>query len=842
MTKKHSDFVHLHVHTQYSLLDGMIFIDRLMERAREYRMPAVAITDHGQMHGVVDFYVKAGKAGLKPILGCEFYVAPGDMRDKSGRIGDASSHLTLLSRNNIGYHNLLELTTGANLEGFYYRPRVDKDFLQARSEGLLALSGCLNGEIPRALLRGDRKAAARAADGYRQIFGDGNFYLELQTNGIEEQTRANAEMISLGKEMGIPVVATNDCHYLSREDAPMHDVLLCIQTGKTLEDPARMRLSTDQFYFRSPEEMKELFSEIPEAISNTVEVAERCNVELELGKVFLPRFDVPEGETLRSYLRRLSEEGLSRRLGEMANGSREEYRKRLDIELEVIEKMDFPGYFLVVWDFVNFARENGIPVGPGRGSAAGSLVAYALGITDIDPLPYGLLFERFLNPGRTSLPDIDMDFDMDRRDEVINYVRRKYGEQRVAQIITFGTLQARGVIRDVGRVMGLPYGEVDKIAKLVPQVLNITLDQAIKQEPRFGEQAEKNPQVARLLETARVLEGLNRHASTHAAGVVISDERLAGHVPLCRGSKGEVLTQYAMDEVQKVGLVKFDFLGLRTLTVLHGAASLVRRRPDPESQAFDLQTIPLKDEETFRLLAGGATTGVFQLESSGMRDLLVKLRPEKFEDLIALLALYRPGPLNSGMVDDFIKRRHGRTEIVYPHPLLEEILKGTHGVILYQEQVMRIASVLAGFSLADADILRRAMGKKKPEEMSRQKERFLAGAAEMRVPPAKAEEVFDLMAHFAGYGFNKSHSAAYAMITYQTAHLKAHYPVEFMAALLSSEADNTDKVVKCIAECREMDIPVLPPDVNLSEQQFTVAPTGRSPPSQTSASMLICAR
>jgi DNA polymerase-3 subunit alpha len=826
MAKKHSDFVHLHVHTQYSLLDGMIFIDRLMKRAREYRMPAVAITDHGQMHGVVDFFVKARKAGLKPILGCELYVAPGDMRDKSGKIGHAASHLTLLSRNNSGYQNLLELTTGANLEGFYYRPRVDKGLLNTYSEGLLALSGCLNGEIPRALLRGDRKAAARAADEYRQIFGDGNFYLELQTNGIEEQARANAEMISLGKEMGIPVVATNDCHYLSREDAPMHDVLLCIQTGKTLEDPDRMRLSTDQFYFRSPEEMKELFSEIPEAISNTVEVAERCNVELELGKVFLPRFDVPEGETLRSYLRRLSEEGLSRRFSEGANGNRDEYRKRLDVELEVIEKMDFPGYFLVVWDFVNFARENGIPVGPGRGSAAGSLVAYALGITDIDPIPYGLLFERFLNPGRMSLPDIDMDFDMDRREEVIDYVRRKYGEQSVAQIITFGTLQARGVIRDVGRVMGIPYGEVDKIAKLVPQVLNITLDQAIKQEPRFGEQAEKNPQVARLLETARVLEGLNRHASTHAAGVVISDERLARHVPLCRGSKGEVLTQYAMDEVQKVGLVKFDFLGLRTLTVLHGAASLVRRRPDPESQAFDLQTIPLKDEDTFRLLAGGATTGIFQLESSGMRDLLVKLRPEKFEDLIALLALYRPGPLNSGMVDDFIKCRHGRKEIVYPHPLLEDILKGTYGVILYQEQVMRIASNLAGFSLADADILRRAMGKKKPEEMSKQKEKFLVGAAALKIPPAKAEDVFDLMAHFAGYGFNKSHSAAYAMITYQTAYLKAHCPVEFMAALLTSEAENTDKVVKYIAECREMDIPVLPPDVNLSEQQFTVVEGG----------------
>jgi len=826
MTTKHSDFVHLHVHTQYSLLDGMIFIDRLMERAREFRMPAVAITDHGQMHGIVDFFEKASRAGLKPILGCELYVAPGDMHDKSGKIGAAASHLTLLARNIRGYQNLVELTTGANLEGFYYRPRVDKKFLLEHNDGVLALSGCLKGEIPSALLRGDHAAAVRVACEYRDIFGEGNFYLELQDNGIPEQARANKELVALSGETGIPLVATNDCHYLRREDAPSHDVLLCIQTGKTLQDPDRMRLSTDQFYFRSPEEMKEVFAEVPEAIANTVAIAERCNVELDLGKVALPHFIVPGEENLRSYLRRLSEEGLARRLGDGGNGRLEEYRKRLDIELEVIEKMGFPGYFLVVWDFVNYARENGIPVGPGRGSAAGSLVAYCLGITDIDPLPYGLLFERFLNPGRASLPDIDMDFDMDRRDEVIDYVRRKYGEENVAQIITFGTLQARGVIRDVGRVMGLTYNEVDRLAKLVPQVLNIKLEDAIKQEPRFNEMAGKNPQVASLLETAKVLEGLNRHASTHAAGVVIADDGLTRHVPLCRGSKGEILTQYAMDEVQKVGLVKFDFLGLRTLTVLHWATALVKRRPEEEAGNLDLSSVPLEDEETFRLLAGGGTTGIFQLESSGMRDLLVKLRPVKFEDLIALLALYRPGPLNSGMVDDFIKRRHGRTEIVYPHPLLEDILRETYGVILYQEQVMRIASILAGFTLADADILRRAMGKKKPEEMSKQRVKFVAGAEKLKIPPAKAEEVFDLMAHFAGYGFNKSHSAAYAMITYQTAYLKAHYPVEFMAALLTSEADNTDKIVKYIAECRDMGIRVLPPDVNNSERQFTVVEDG----------------
>jgi len=826
MTTKHSDFVHLHVHTQYSLLDGMIFIDRLMKRAQEFRMPAVAITDHGQMHGIVDFYRRASRAGIKPILGCELYVAPGDMREKGGKIGDAATHLTLLARNLEGYKNLVILSTSANLEGFYYKPRIDKELLRRHSAGLIALSGCLKGEIPRALLRGREEKAVRAAEEYRDILGEGNFFLELQANGIPEQDKANRELVALAAKLELPVVATNDCHYLGREDAPIHDALLCIQTGKTLQDPDRMRLSTDQFYFRSPGEMAELFADVPEAITNTIEIAERCNVELELGRVYLPKFKVPEGKELKTYLRQLAGDGLRRHLEKLDKGVEEEYRNRLDVELDVIEKMDFPGYFLVVWDFVNFAKENGIPVGPGRGSAAGSLVAFSLGITDIDPIPYGLLFERFLNPGRTSLPDIDIDFDMDRRDEVIDYVRRKYGVENVAQIITFGTLQARGVIRDVGRVMNMPYNEVDKIAKLVPQVLNITLKEAQKQEPRFGELAEKDPQVARLLETAMALEGLNRHASTHAAGVVISDEPLTRHVPLCRGTKGEVLTQYAMNEIQRIGLVKFDFLGLRTLSVLHDAAALVKRRPAQEDREFQLDTIPLGDGGTFSLLAGGETTGIFQLESSGMRDLLVKLRPEEFEDLIALLALYRPGPLNSGMVDDFIKRRHGRKEIAYPHPRLEEILRSTYGVILYQEQVMRIASTLAGFSLADADILRRAMGKKKPEEMSKQKEKFIAGAGKKKIPPAKAEEVFDLMAHFAGYGFNKSHSAAYAMITYQTAYLKAHFPVEFMAALLTSEADNTDKVVKYIAECRDMGIPVLPPDVNHSERQFTVVEGG----------------
>jgi DNA polymerase-3 subunit alpha len=826
MTTKHSDFVHLHVHTQYSLLDGMIFIDRLMEQAKKFRMPAVAITDHGQMHGVVDFYRKAGKAGLKPIIGCELYVAPGNMRDRSGRIGESATHLTLLARNNTGYGNLVALTTAASLEGFYYKPRVDRDLLRRHSEGLIALSGCLKGSIPQALLRGKEKDAEQAAVEYGEIFGEGNFYLELQSNGIEEQKQANRELVALGRKIGLPVVATNDCHYLRREDAPSHDALLCIQTGKTLQDPNRMRLSSDQFYFRSPEEMAALFAEVPEAISGTIEIAERCNVELEFGKVYLPRFAPPAGQGLRSYLRGLAEEGLQQRLGEKEDApddeKRREYRERLDEELGIIEKMDFPGYFLVVWDFVNFARENGIPVGPGRGSAAGSLVAFSLGITDIDPIPYGLLFERFLNPGRTSLPDIDIDFDMDRRDEVIDYVRKKYGEENVAQIITFGTLQARGVIRDVGRVMSVPYNEVDKIAKMVPPVLNITLKDAMKQEPRFGELAAKDPQVARLLETAQALEGLNRHASTHAAGVVISDEPLTEHVPLCRGTKGEILTQFAMNEIQRIGLVKFDFLGLRTLTVLHEAVALIRKRSDGKEGGFELPKVSLDDKETYQHLSGGATAGIFQLESSGMRDLLIKLQPEKFEDLIALLALYRPGPLNSGMVDDFIKRRHGRTQIEYKHPLLEEVLKGTYGVILYQEQVMKIASLMAGFSLADADILRRAMGKKKPEEMARQKEKFVAGAVEKGIPEKKAADVYDDMAHFAGYGFNKSHSAAYAMITYQSAYLKAHFPVEFMAALLSSESDNTDKVVKYIAECREMNIPVLPPDVNHSDRQFTV--------------------
>ena len=824
---KHADFVHLHVHTQYSLLDGMILVSKLVKQAAAFHMPAVAITDHGQMYGVVDFYGQALKAGVKPIIGVELYVAPGSRFEKSGGAGDAANHLTLLARDEIGYRNLVELTSAANLEGFYYKPRVDKDLLRAHAAGLIALSGCMKGEVAQKALRGDEPGAAKAAAEFREIFGAGNYYLELMINGIPEQERANRALIAVSKSSGVPVVATNDCHYLRHEDAPAHDVLLCIQTGKTLDEGGRMRLSTDQFYFRSPDEMTRLFAEVPAALRATVEIAERCNVELNLDEFHLPRFEVPADTTPAAYLCKLAEEGLARRLGPAATPERRRaYGERLTHELKVIGDMKFPGYFLVVWDFVNFARNQGIPVGPGRGSAAGSLAAWALGITDIDPIPYGLLFERFLNPGRKSLPDIDVDFDMDRRGEVIDYVRGKYGADNVAQIITFGTMAARGVIRDVGRVLGMPYADVDRIAKLVPGGPDVTLEIALEKEPRLGELAKQDTQVARLLEFARSLEGLNRHAGTHASAVVISHEKLTNLVPLCKVSDGEVLTQFAMGDIEKIGLVKFDFLGLRTLTVLHDAVAHIRRAQPSAAEPFELGSIPLDDAEVFTSLASGATTGVFQLESSGMRDTVVKLRPDKFDDLIALLALYRPGPLDSGMVATYLARRHGREKVTYRHPVLKELLEPTQGVPIYQEQIMQIAVLLSGFSLGDADNLRRAMGKKDDKAMAATRQKFVDGAVTRGVEAKLAEQVFNDIQPFAGYGFNKSHSAAYALLAYQTAWLKVHHPVAYMAALLSSEVDKTDKIVLYIAECREMGIKVLPPDINASGPSFTVVDGG----------------
>ncbi len=825
---KHADFVHLHLHTQYSLLDGAIRLDDLFKRANEFRIPALAITDHGNMFGAIEFYEKALQHGIKPIIGCEIYVAPGSRFEKEAHgAKDTAHHLVLLVKNKTGYQNLIKLVTDAFFEGFYYRPRVDKELLNKYNEGLIALTSCLHGEIPHAILADDMEKALAIADDYRSIFCDGRFYLELQENNIDDQKKVNQALLEISKKLSLPLVATNDCHYLNPEDSRAHEILLCIQTGKTINSPDRMRFSTDQFYFKSPEEMERRFSYAPEALKNTIAIAEQCNLEISFNEYKFPPFTPVNGSTLEAYFEKLAREGLEERLLALQKHAPPDfetqavlYRQRLEEEIKMIIKTGFVSYFLVVADFVNYAKSKKIPVGPGRGSAAGSLVAYALKITELDPLPYGLLFERFLNPERISPPDIDIDFCMKGRDSVIDYVTNKYGKENVSQIITFGKMQARGVIRDVGRALDMPYKEVDKIAKMVPNVLNVTIDQALIQEPKLKELVEKDPQIATLINLSCSLEGLPRHASTHAAGVVISDAPLVNYLPLYRGQKGEVITQYAMNEVGKIGLIKFDFLGLRTLTVIDEALRLINaKRPE---NPLDINSLPLNDEKSYELLCSGETEGIFQLESSGMKDLLKRLRPESFDEIIALLALYRPGPLGSGMVDEFIKGKHGQAAVSYDLPQLKEILEDTYGVILYQEQVMKIASTLAHFSLSDADILRRAMGKKKSEEMKKQKDKFLEGAKKNKIPLQKAQTIFDRMLKFAEYGFNKSHSAAYAVIAYQTAYLKAHYPVEFMAALLSCEMENTDKVVKHIVECRERGIEVLPPDINSSTRGFTV--------------------
>ncbi|MCJ7547094.1 MAG: DNA polymerase III subunit alpha [Deltaproteobacteria bacterium] len=817
------EFVHLHLHSQYSLLDGAIRFEELFPLARTYCMKSLALTDHGNMFGAIEFYQGAISHGIKPIIGCEIYVAPESrFKKEPGRVKDASYHLVLLVKNLEGYGNLIRLISLAHLDGFYYKPRVDKELLEKYNAGLICLSSCLKGEIP-SLLRAEKHDEARAVAGwYKEVFDQGRFYVELQDNGLNEQKTVNQGLAALGRELGIPLVATNDCHYLRREDAAAQDVLLCIQTGKTLNDPKRMKFSTDQFYLRPAAEMERLFGQYPEALRNTLEISEQCNLELRFEEYHLPRFKPPSGESLDHYLEQSAREGLA---GSFAYTSkppeeRERYVKRLEEELSMIKSMGFSGYFLIVADFVNYAKTRGIPVGPGRGSAAGSLAAYSLGITDIDPLAYDLIFERFLNPERISLPDIDVDFCIEGRDEVIRYVTEKYGTENVAQIITFGKMQAKAVVRDVGRVLDLPSKEVDVIAKLIPNTLNITLDEALEQEPRLKESAARDQRISHLLSLARSLEGMVRHASTHAAGVVISHRPLMEYIPLYRGSNGEVVTQYAMKDVERVGLVKFDFLGLKTLTVLSKATELIKRT---KGDHIDLTRIPLGDQETFKLLGSGDTTGIFQLESSGMRDLLMKLRPETFADLIALVALYRPGPLGSGMVDDFIKRRHKKSAVRYDVPKVKEILEDTYGVIVYQEQVMRIASTLGNFSLGDADILRRAMSKKDPAEMERLQEKFIEGTRRNGIEKGKAERIFEMMTKFAEYGFNKSHSAAYALIAYQTAYLKVHYPLEFMAALLTCDMDNTDKVMRYVAECREKAIEVFPPDINESEWGFTVS-------------------
>jgi DNA polymerase-3 subunit alpha len=823
---EHSDFVHLHVHSQYSLLDGAIRFDELCNLAKQYRMTAVALTDHGNMFGAIEFYQTAIKHGIKPIVGCEIYVAPGSRFDKkAAEGGEGNYHLTLLVKNRTGYFNLIKLVSLAHLEGFYYKPRVDKDLLSQYHEGLIALSGCLKGEIAVHASRGEMKKALQSAEEYRKIFDDRRFYIEFQNNGVENQWLVNDRLMEIAQELSLPFVATNDCHYLHREDAKAHEVLLCIQTGKTLQDGDRMKFSSSEFYFKSPQQMADLFQTMPEAITSTIEIADQCNLELRFEEKHIPRVSLPSGESPDSYLEKMAREGLEKRLDFLKEKKdfgkdSDQYWTRLEEELNIIKSMGYSGYFLIVADFIHFAKERGIPVGPGRGSAAGSLVAYALNITDLDPIAFDLIFERFLNPGRrTSMPDVDVDFCMDRRDEVIRYVMEKYGRENVAQIITFGKMQARAVIRDVGRVMDLPYAEVDRIAKLIPNTLNITLDQALEQEPQLRELTKKDPKVGSLFSVAKSLEGLTRHASTHAAGVVMSNKSLTEYLPLYRGQNGEVMTQYAMKEVEAIGLVKFDFLGLKTLTVVDHAIQLIEKN---RKIKIRLSEIPLDDSEVYASLGAGSNLGIFQLESSGMKDLLVKLKPERFKDIIALVALYRPGPLDSGMVGEFIKRRHGRVSIQYEVPALEEILEDTYGVIVYQEQVMRIASALASFSLEDADNLRRAMAKKDALEMEKQKEKFLEGAKKKKIPTKRAEKIFEQMETFGRYGFNKSHSAAYALIAYQTAYLKTHYPIEFMAALLTSEVQNADKIVKYIAECREMNIGILPPDINESHKHFSV--------------------
>jgi DNA polymerase-3 subunit alpha len=817
-----ADFVHLHCHTEYSLLDGAIRINDLCSRTKDYGMPSVAITDHGNMYGAVTFYMTARDVGIKPIIGCEAYVAPRNRSEKTGRSpSEAGYHLVLLAKNDVGYRNLIKMVSEGFLTGFHYKPRMDKDLLRSHSEGVIALSACLGGEVSQALLRQGFDAGLEAAREYADIF-PGAFYLELQENGLAEQNQVNGMLLDIAKKTGLPLVATNDCHYLEKGDYEAHDILLCIQTASCVDQKKRMRMETEELYFKPPEKMEADFSYAPEAIENTFAIAEQCNVEIELGQHHFPVYELPEGVSIEGEFRRLSKEGLEKRLAakpDLVEEKRQEYWDRLNQEMDVISEMGFPAYFLIVQDFINWSKNNGIPVGPGRGSAAGSLVAYALRITNLDPIPYNLFFERFLNVERVSLPDIDVDFCERRRGEAIRYVSQKYGEDSVAQITTFGTMKAKAVVRDVGRALGMTFSETDKIAKLIPDELKMTIDKALEQEPELSNLAYADPKVEKLLHISKRLEGLCRHASTHAAGVVISDKPMTEYLPLYRGKKGEVVTQYDGKRVEKVGLIKFDFLGLRTMTVIQDCLKLIEQQGKPVP---DLDSMTLDDPKAYEIFASGDTDGIFQVESAGMRRYLRMLKPTCFEDIIAMLALYRPGPLESGMVEDFIQRKQGLKEVAYPHPCLEDTLQATYGVIVYQEQVMRIAQVMANYSLGEGDLLRRAMGKKVAAEMAAQRQRFLSGARENGIPESKANEVFDLMELFAKYGFNKSHSAAYALIAYYTAYLKAHYPVEFMAALISSELSNPDKVFRYMNSCRDMKVAVDSPNVNASQRDFSI--------------------
>jgi DNA polymerase-3 subunit alpha len=815
-------FVHLHCHTDYSLLDGACDIDQLMQLAVEQKMPAVAMTDHGNLFGAVKFYNAARKAGVHPVIGCEMYVA---RQGHKSRSDGAYNHLVLLCENQEGYRNLIKLVSTAYLDGFYYKPRVDLDLLAQHSKGLIALSACLKGHIAETILSDQYDEAKRLAFTYADIFGKSNYFLEVQDHHLDQDKRLTPQVNRLSQETGLALVVTNDSHYLRRDDARAHEILLCIQTGKMMNDPNRMRWNTPDFYLKTRDEMMELFGELEDAVDRTWEIAQRCNVTLEQIKEPFPKFDVPEQHTTDTYFEYVARQGFEKRRSRLeamrAKGILKhdlaDYAERLDREIRMIQTMKFSGYFLIVWDFIRYARSKGIPVGPGRGSAAGSLVGYAMAITDIDPLQYGLLFERFLNPERVNLPDIDVDFCMNRRGEVIHYVTEKYGREQVAQIITFNTLGARAAIKDVGRVLEIPYADVDKLTKLVPNVLNISLGDAIKQEPGFAE-ARKDPRIDDVLKVALRLEGLSRNCSVHAAGVVISPQPLRELVPLYKTNRDEIVTQFDMNGLEKLSLLKMDFLGLTTLTLIEDALRLIKKRHGVEIIPEDL---PLDDAATYEIFCKGFTSGVFQFESQGMRDILLRYKPSRLEDLTALNALYRPGPIQGGMVDDFIERKWGRRAVQYDLPELKELLEETYGVIVYQEQVMQISNRLAGYSLGEADLLRRAMGKKKAEAMAKEREHFVQGAVARGFAQRKVEKIFDLMEQFAGYGFNKSHSAAYAYLAFVTAYLKAHYPVDFMAALLTSETGNTLKVVKYINECRAMGITILPPDVNQSEWNFT---------------------
>ena len=818
---EHSDFVHLHNHTLYSLLDGASHLKDIMETAHKYKMPAVAMTDHGNMFGAIEFYLQAVSYGLKPIIGSEVYLAPESRFNKTARLGkDLSNHLVLLAKNEEGYKNLMKLVSIGYLEGFYYKPRVDIESLKKHSKGLIALSACLKGSIPRLLMSDRYDEAKKLATEFYEIF-EGDFYLELQDHGMQEQKELNRLLIQLSKELNIPLVATNDVHYIKKEHAHAHEALLCLQTQTTLDDPNHMRLQTDEFYFKSPEEMKELFKEVPEAIKNTIEITQKCNLELSFDKDYLPKFTPPKGLTNNKYLNQLCYEGAKNKFKNISD----ELKKRLDYELNIIEKSGFTSYFLMVWDFVKFAKNQNIMVGPGRGSAAGSAVAYSLDITNIDPIKHDLMFERFLNPERISMPDIDIDFSDERRQEVIDYVTNKYGKQNVAQIITFGSMAARAVIRDVARATNFTYAEADKIAKLIPSDPKMTLTKALKLEPELNALYKNDERITQLIDTAKILEGLKRHASMHAAGVVISEDELTNHVPLFKTSEGQITTSYDMESLKKIGLVKMDFLGLKTLTVIEKSCKIIKR---VDGVDIDINNLSLDDKKTYELLSKSKSLGVFQLESAGMRDLLRKLQPEAFDDIVALLALYRPGPLGSGLVDDFIHRKHGKSPVKYLHPKLKPILEETYGVLLHQDQIMVMGVELAGFSFAQADILMRAISKKKPEQMEQLHGDFIIGAVKRGISEKIAENIFTLISHFTGYGFNKAHTTCYADIAYQTAYLKANYPIEFLTALLTSEKNNADKIALYIEDAKSFKIKILPPDVNESFAEFTVVKENNS--------------